>query len=211
MTENALIIFVKNLIEGHVKTRLAKTLGDDAAMDIYKQLLKNTHDKIQTLKIDKIVYYSDYIEDDIWQNDLFQKKIQEGNDLGERMENAFKSLSTEQADSFTVGYKKAILIGTDCPGINKSILQNAFLKLDDYDIVIGPATDEGYYLLGMKEEHPSLFQIIEWSTNRVLQQTIDVCNRNQLSYFLLPELSDIDEEKDLKYFENLMIPKDKVS
>ncbi len=211
MTENALIIFVKNLIKGHVKTRLAKTLGDDVALNIYKQLLKNTHDKIQTLKIDKIVFYSNFIEDDIWQNDLFQKKVQEGNDLGERMKNAFKSLAVEQAGSFTAGYKKAIIIGTDCPGINKNILEDAFLKLNNSDIVIGPAADGGYYLLGIKKVHSFLFHNIEWSTNSVFQQTIDLCNRNNLSYFLLPELSDIDDEKDLIHFENLVMPKDKVS
>ncbi|MEO5650649.1 MAG: TIGR04282 family arsenosugar biosynthesis glycosyltransferase [Ginsengibacter sp.] len=190
MTDNALLIFVKNLIAGHVKTRLAATLGNDAAIDIYKQLLINLHDKIGLLEVDKIVFYSNFIEEDIWEEDLFQKEIQEGNDLGERMKNAFKSL-------FTAGYKKIIIIGTDCPGINKNILEKAFLNLDNVDVVIGPATDGGYYLLGMKNEYSFLFQNIEWSTEVVLQQTIHLCNQNRLSYFLLPELCDIDEEKDL--------------
>ncbi len=204
MTENALIIFVKNLIKGRVKTRLANTLGDEVAMDIYQQLLKNVHDKIQSLEIDKIVFYSEFIEDDIWQNDLFQKEIQEGNDLGERMKNAFKS-------SFTAGYKNVVIIGTDCPGIYEDILEDGFLKLNKSDIVIGPATDGGYYLLGMKKVHSFLFQNIEWSTDSVFQQTIELCNRNHLSYFLLPGLSDIDEEKDLKHFENLIMLKLKKS
>lgn len=204
MNNNALIIFVKNLIKGHVKTRLANTMGDEAAMDIYKQLLLNAHDNIHSLETDKIIFYSEFIEDDIWQNNLFQKKIQEGNDLGERMKNAFKS-------SFTAGYKKAIIIGTDCPGINKDILENALLKLNDFDLVIGPATDGGYYSLGMKKEHPFLFQDIEWSTDSVFQNTIELCRKNKLSYFLLPELSDIDDEKDLIHFETLMMPKQKSS
>lgn len=195
MTDDALLIFVKNLIEGRVKTRLADTLGNDTAMNIYKQLLKNTHDAILPVEKDKIVFYSDFIEEDIWENNLFQKETQEGNDLGERMGIAFKS-------SFTAGYKKIVIIGTDCPGINKSILENAFLKLNNSDIVIGPATDGGYYLLGMKEEHPILFQDIEWSTDKVLQQTIELCDRKHLSYFLLPELSDVDEEKDLIHLKN---------
>lgn len=205
MTNDVLIIFVKNLIEGHVKTRLADTLGNDAAMDIYKQLLKNAHDIILAFEQDKIVFYSDFIEDDIWENSLFQKEIQEGNDLGERMKNAFKSLSAGQAGSFTAGYKKVVIIGTDCPGINKSILENAFLKLNNSDIVIGPATDGGYYLLGMKKIHSFLFEKIKWSTDAVLQQTIDLCNGNQLSYFLLPELSDVDEEKDLIHLKNFRL------
>ncbi|HEY5372002.1 MAG TPA: TIGR04282 family arsenosugar biosynthesis glycosyltransferase [Hanamia sp.] len=198
MTENVLIVFVKNIMEGHVKTRLAATLGNNAAMDIYKQLLRNVHYKIQPLDVDKIVFYSDFIEEDIWENNLFQKKIQQGNDLGERMKNSFKS-------SFTDGYKNAIIIGTDCPGININILENAFLKLNDSDIVIGPATDGGYYLLGTKKEYPFLFQNIEWSTNKVLQQTIDLCDKNQLSYFLLTELSDIDEEKDLIHLKHFRL------
>jgi len=196
MTHNALIIFVKNLIEGHVKTRLAATLGNDGAMNIYKQLLKNTQNTIDTFETDKIVFYSDFIEEEIWGNNFFQNQIQQGNDLGERMKNAFKS-------SFTVGYEKIVIIGTDCPGINKDILENAFMALNNLDIVIGPATDGGYYLLGMKKEYPFLFQNIEWSTHRVLQQTIDCCNKNRLSYFLLPELSDIDEEKDLIHFKTI--------
>ena len=196
MTENVLIIFVKNLIDGQVKTRLANTLGNDAAMVIYKRLLENVHDKIHSFEVDKIIFYSDFIEEDIWENKLFQKEIQEGNDLGERMENAFKS-------SFTAGYKNAIIIGTDCPGINKDILEDGFLKLNHSDIVIGPAADGGYYLLGMKKVHSFLFQKVKWSTDKVLQQTIDLCNRNQLSYFLLPELSDIDEEKDLIHLKPL--------
>lgn len=198
MTDNALIIFVKNLIEGRVKTRLAATLGNDGAMDIYKQLLKNTQNSILTFEADKIVFYSDFIEEEIWEKNSFQNKIQQGNDLGERMKNAFKS-------SFIAGYEKIVIIGTDCPGIHKSILENAFMALNNLDIVIGPATDGGYYLLGMKKEHPFLFQNIEWSTDKVLQQTIDLCNKNRLSYFLLPELSDIDEEKDLIHLKTIRI------
>jgi hypothetical protein len=196
MTDNVLLIFVKNLMAGHVKTRLADTLGNDAAINIYKQLVINTHDAIYSSPVEKIVFYSNFIEDDIWEKDLFQKKIQKGNDLGERMKNAFKSL-------FSVGHKKIVIIGTDCPGINKNILEKAFLNLNSFDVVIGPATDGGYYLLGMKEAHPFLFKNIEWSTDVVLQQTIHLCNQNQLSYFLLPELCDIDEEKDLIHFKTL--------
>ncbi len=204
MKGNALIIFVKNIISGRVKTRLAATLGDVAAMDIYRELLKNIHNKIQLAKADKIVFYSDFIEDDIWGNGVFKKEIQEGNDLGERMKNAFETV-------FEKGYKKAIIIGTDCPAITESILKEAFEKLNHFDIVIGPATDGGYYLLGMTKEHSFLFMNMKWSTDEVLSQTIEHCNENQLSYFLLSELPDIDEEKDLKHFENRMMLKEKTS
>jgi len=198
MTQNALIIFVKNLIDGQVKTRLAATLSNEEAMDIYKQLLQKVHLTVESFETDKIIFYSDFIADDIWENNLFQKEIQEGNDLGERMKNAFKSL-------FTGGYEKIVIIGTDCPDIDETILKDAFVKLENHDIVIGPATDGGYYLLGMKKEHPYLFQNIGWSTEVVLKQTIDRCDIHQVSYFLLPELSDIDEEKDLIHFESLLL------
>jgi hypothetical protein len=202
MSQNALIIFVKNLIDGHVKTRLAATLGNEVAMDIYKQLLQNAHHNVQSLAADKIVFYSDFIEDDIWENNVYTKQMQQGNSLEKKMENAFKS-------TFAAGYQKLVIIGTDCPGINENILQNAFAKLEDHDIVIGPATDGGYYLLGMKKEHPYLFHNIKWSTNTVLEKTIDRCHSNQLSYILLPELSDIDEEKDLVHFKSLVMLKHK--
>jgi len=198
MTDNALLIFVKNFIPGHVKTRLAATIGNEAAMNIYLQLLHHTNMVANNIEADRIVFYSDFIEDDIWKNGVYKKEIQEGNTLGMKMENAFKS-------SFTAGYQKITIIGTDCPGIDENILKEAFAKLDDHDIVIGPATDGGYYLLGMKKEYPYLFQNIKWSTDEVLYQTIDLCKIHQLSYFLLPELSDIDEEKDLIHFESLLM------
>jgi hypothetical protein len=196
MKKNALIIFVKNLIPGHVKARLATTLGNDAAMNIYQQLLKVVHDNIQGADVDKIVFYSDFIENDIWQNSIFQKEVQKGKNLGERMNNAFESL-------FLAGYEKVVIIGTDCPALDESIIHTAFAKMSDSDVVIGPATDGGYYLLGMKKLHPFLFQNVEWSTSSVLTQTIDLCKINELTYFLLNELSDIDEEKDLIHFKKL--------
>lgn len=196
MKKEALLIFVKNVQSGQVKTRLAATVGNEKALSVYKQLLSHTVSITQNLPVDKIVFYSDFIEDDIWENNFYKKQIQEGNTLGMKMENAFKS-------SFTAGYEKLLIIGTDCPGINESILKNAFTQLNHFDILIGPATDGGYYLLGMKKAHPFLFKNIKWSTDVVLQQTVDLCNRNQLSYFLLPELSDIDEEKDLIHLKTL--------
>ena len=200
MNRQALIIFARNLIEGQVKTRLAATLGNEVALDIYKQLLKKVQQTVQSLNRDKIVFYSDYIEEDIWDKDVYKKRVQQGDSLGKRMENAFKS-------SFVEGYQKLVIIGTDCPGINETILENAFAKLEEYDIVIGPAIDGGYYLLGMTKESPCLFQNIPWSTQVVFEQTIDICKKHSLSYFVLPELSDIDEEKDLQHFKELVLNK----
>ena len=204
MNENALIIFVKNLISGHVKTRLAAALGDETAMEIYNQLLVSVKQNIHNINAEKIVFYSTFIEKDIWENNLFQKEIQQGSDLGERMKNAFKK-------SFSKGYKKILIIGTDCPDVDENILESAYENLNQSDVVIGPAIDGGYYLLGMKKENSVLFDDVKWSTDQVLNQTINHCKNNNLTYFLLPELSDIDEEKDLIYFKNLSLSKLKSS
>lgn len=195
---NALLIFVKNAIHGTVKTRLAATLGNEAAMNIYKQLLANTHSVSKNIEADKIVFYSDFIEEDIWGNEEFKKEIQQGIDLGIRMENAF-------IKAFESGYEKAIIIGTDIPEINEDILENGFNQLNNFDIVIGPSTDGGYYLLGMKKMYSFLFQNMKWSTDTVLKDTIEICGQHQLSHFLLPELNDVDEEKDMIHFKNYLI------
>ncbi len=190
MKQDLLIIFTKNLLYGKVKTRLAATIGNDNAFRIYKNLVAYTYSVTKQLQCDKIVYYSDYTEeDDIW-ND-YMKATQQGNDLGERMMNAFE-------DAFTDGNAKAVIIGTDCFEIDQKIIEQAFATLNKNDIVIGPATDGGYYLLGMKSLHPSLFENIAWSTETVFNTTITVCNHLNLSYFLLTVLNDVDEEKDLK-------------
>lgn len=185
-----LIIFAKNLIHGKVKTRLAATIGAERAFEVYKDLIANTVSIAQNLKADKIVYYSEKIEmEDMW-NEHFLKAKQRGTDLGERMTNAFN-------DVFQQGYTKAVIIGTDCPSLNEHIIHDAFEDLNNNDVVIGPAFDGGYYLLGMKEPHPYLFKNVEWSTPAVFETTIAKCTSLHLKSFILPRLHDIDEEKDL--------------
>lgn len=196
MKKEALIIFVKNLIQGQVKTRLAATIGDEAALNIYQRLLQHTHREVGNMKVDKIVYYSNTIANDLWEWDFFKKEVQVGSDLGGCMENAFERY-------FGQGYDTIVLIGTDCPALSQSVLETAFSRLEDIDVVIGPATDGGYYLLGMKKTNSCLFQNIQWSTDIVLRQSLRICKNNQLSWFLLPELSDIDEEKDLIHLNDL--------
>lgn len=189
----ALLIFVKSLIYGRVKTRLAATVGNDSAIKIYQQLLVHSHAVFKNICADKIVFYSEFIEEDVWKNHEFEKEIQRGNDLGERMKNAFIT-------AFEKRYEKVIIVGTDCPRIDEDILEIAFTKFDDHDIIIGPSTDGGYYLLGMKKAEPFLFENIKWSTGSVLKETISRCIKKNWSYFVLPELTDIDEEKDLVHF-----------
>jgi uncharacterized protein len=185
-----LIIFVRNLVYGNVKTRLAATIGNDKALEVYKGLIAHTQFVTGHLPFDKIVYYSDYIGTfDAWNNG-YRKAKQQGRDLGERMKNAFE-------DVFRQGYAKAVIIGTDCPLLTQELIHDAFNKLNDFDIVIGPAVDGGYYLLGMKKLYPGLFTNIQWSTDTVFNDTIAACTHH--SYCLLPLLRDIDKEEDLEY------------
>jgi rSAM/selenodomain-associated transferase 1 len=196
MTNDALIIFTKNLIYGNVKTRLAAVVGNKKAFNVYKKLIKHTHEITKQFACDIIVFYSDEIKaDDIWQN-ANEKQLQKGNDLGEKMMNAFNTV-------FEKGYANIVIIGTDCPELNEEIINTAFVNLHKYAVVIGAAADGGYYLLGMKKMHRELFTNIEWSTNNVLQTTIKRCRQNHLLYFLLKELHDVDEEKDLQYMKTI--------
>lgn len=191
MTEATLLIFMRNPVHGKVKTRIAATLGNDVALRVYQMLVDHTASVTRDISATRIICYSDLIEcDGSWDDSCF-RIIQKGNDLGERMSAAFK-------DTLRFGAHKVILIGTDCYELNADILAGAFAQLTDHDIVLGPAWDGGYYLVGMKNYYPQLFENIAWSTEGVLEQTIRRCNELGLSYSLQPTLNDIDDERDLK-------------
>jgi rSAM/selenodomain-associated transferase 1 len=195
MQDRALIIFIKNKEKGKVKTRLAATVGDDAAMNIYEQLLDITKGVSQKMAATRYVYYSSHIEStDEWNVEHFNKKTQHGVDLGARMRHAF--------DETLQQHDYAVIIGSDCAALQSEILAEAFASLEQHDIVIGPALDGGYYLLGMKKQHNSLFENIEWSTDSVLKYTLAQAKTLNLSVHQLQALSDIDNENDwLRFLE----------
>jgi rSAM/selenodomain-associated transferase 1 len=199
MNKQLLIIFVKNAVLGKVKTRLAATVGADKALKIYQVLLQRTYDITLTLPVTKAVYYSDSVEEDIWNPPFYEKFVQSGADLGERMQNAF-------AQGFAAGYGQICIIGSDCYELTEQIIQQAFGKLTANDVVIGPADDGGYYLLGMKNLQNAFFSGKVWSTGSVLQDTLNNVKDAGLSVALLPELTDVDEEKDLFTIRELNIP-----
>ena len=203
--KQTLLIFTKNAIYGKVKSRLAATVGHDKALHVYQQLLNHTATVTDELAIEKIVLYSTGLEDkDAFKNDVYKKQVQVGNDLGERMHHAFEY-------AFKQGSSEVIIIGSDCFEIKAEAIINAFNQLKNTTVVIGPATDGGYYLLGMKQLHSRLFEQINWSTNQVLSTTIAICKAQNLSLYLLPELSDIDTEEDLKRHESFYHPVSKTS
>lgn len=195
MTKNALIIFTRNPELGKCKTRLAKSVGDEAALNIYKYLLQHTANVSKKVDAERFVFYSEAIQQhDIWDNNHFNKKLQKGNDLGERMQNAFKDL-------LNLGYKNVLIIGSDLLDLNETIIESAFKKLDTNNVVIGPAEDGGYYLLGMKTLHKSIFTNKNWGTENVRKDTLNDLQKCNVS--LLQELNDIDTFDDMKHYQQL--------
>ncbi len=188
--KNLIIIFTKNPIEGKVKTRLAKTIGAKNAVEIYKLLIEQTQIVTKNLNCEKHVYYADFTNlDDSWDNKLYTKKIQIGDDLGHRMENSFK-------EGFELGFEKIVIIGTDLWDLQKSDIELAFKSLDNSDVCIGPAIDGGYYLLGLKNKIPlNIFKNKEWSTSTVFSDTLNDIKNLKVS--LLNPKNDIDEIDDL--------------
>lgn len=195
--EQALIIFIKNPVLGKVKTRLASSVGDSPALEIYKGLLDHT--KIVSLQVDaaRLLFYSDKVErHDLWPEKKYSKSLQSGIDLGERMLNAFKQ-ATE--------YDKKIIIGSDCPGITPELIDQAYTALDYHDVVIGPSVDGGYYLLGMNDLIPELFEHMPWSTDQVLLETVKILQQKRLLYKLLPLLRDVDTLEDWENEKNKLL------
>ena len=190
MNKNLILIFTRNPELGKVKTRLAATIGNKNALEIYEILLNHTNDIVKKIQVARKVYYSEEINrNDIWDNNLYQKHEQFGQDLGARMKNAF-------ANAFEDGYENVVIIGTDLYDLEVADLNMAFEKLEKYDIVIGPAEDGGYYLLGLKFIPKGIFLNKFWGSNSVLRDTVD--DIEGLNYHLLKTKNDIDTIYDIK-------------
>lgn len=192
-SNNLLLIFTRNPELGKGKRRLAATVGDEAALDIYQFLLHHTVKITSHLYTEKLVYYSEEIwEKDIWDDSQFGKKLQQGNDLGARMANAFQ-------EGFQNEFQKIIIIGSDMFDLSQKDLENAFKALEKNDFVIGPAEDGGYYLLGMKKFTPQLFKNKNWGAETVLKGTLDDLKTERV--VVLEERNDVDYYEDIKDIE----------
>jgi uncharacterized protein len=188
MNNKALIIFVRKPELGKVKTRLAATLGNEKALAVYLELLQHTHEISVTVNADKFVFYADAIEEhDMWNG--FTKKLQSSDDLGGKMKAAFAFL-------FDAGYRQVVIMGSDCFELSNEIIEKAFNTLEQNDVVIGPASDGGYYLLGMKKLFSFLFENKNWSTEHVFQQTVSDLQKENISFSELVMLTDVDTEAD---------------
>ncbi len=191
MNPSALIIFVRNPLLGKVKTRLAREIGAERALKIYELLLDHTRFITASMPVDKYVFYEDFVNgDDNWPAAIYQKKLQVGDSLGMRMEQAF-------AELFAFGHERVLIIGSDCLELTMEAIVAAFASLEKQQAVIGPALDGGYYLLGLSYPLPSIFRDKSWSTNTVLLETMADFQKLKIDLRVLPVLSDIDTVSDL--------------
>jgi rSAM/selenodomain-associated transferase 1 len=155
-------------------------------------MIAYTHEQLQKVDADIHLYFSEFIEPSPHQN--WHVQTQKGDDLGEKMNNAFLDLKSN-------GYDQVVIIGTDCLELTSEIINNAFTALNSTDYVLGPANDGGYYLLGLTELVDELFLNKEWSNDKVFQTTIDVIQQQNKTVFLLEKLSDIDTFEDLRAYQ----------
>ncbi len=187
-----LIVFSKNPVAGQVKTRLAASIGEREALEVYETLRGITLVAAAGADCTKAIFYSDFIpENDLLLTGGQESFLQEGKELGERMHRAFLK-------GFSLGFDHIALIGTDCPGLSSFLIDRAFVELEMQDAVIGPARDGGFYLIGLNKPMPELFLDRKWSTSLVLNESLRILGRQGAEYALLPALTDIDTIENLR-------------
>jgi rSAM/selenodomain-associated transferase 1 len=193
--KQALIIFARLPRPGEVKTRLGKEVGMAEASEIYREFAQHVFsigDQLAATGTRIYLFYDAVAkEQDIraWIRHLFVFAPQSEESLGERMQRAFDK-------AFMEGAGRSVIIGTDVPELEASTVLNAFDRLSSHDVVIGPSTDGGYYLLGMNRPTKEIFKGIKWSTDSVYRESIKRLDSLSLSYSVLPELADIDTKED---------------
>jgi rSAM/selenodomain-associated transferase 1 len=193
---NVVIMFIRAPLQGKVKTRLAKTMGDEKAAEFYRLCTEAAISEVNQVsrEVERYIFFADPVcgyKTDHLVDSGFKIEVQEGESLGQRLFNAFNR-------AFKSGAKMAVIVASDVPDLTAGIIKEAFSSLDKRDVVIGPCYDGGYYLIGMKEPHEELFRDISWGTEQVFRQTIVAIKESGLIVSQLPILIDIDTEEDLR-------------
>ncbi|MEZ4939157.1 MAG: TIGR04282 family arsenosugar biosynthesis glycosyltransferase [Crocinitomicaceae bacterium] len=190
MDKDLLIVFVKNILPGKVKTRLAEEIGEEKAVKVYRQLLQITENAIKDAQSDVEICFSEFIDSELFEGS-YHFSMQSGNDLGERMKNAFHR-------GFQKKYENIVLIGSDLPDLHLKHITQAFEELKKSDLVFGPAEDGGYYLIGMNKMITFPFENKQWSTPDLFQKTKLELSQYEYQISELETLNDIDTYKDFK-------------
>ena len=194
--KNALILFVKYPQPGKVKTRLAQSVGFEKAAKMYKELVEKNVREIRSLSPSVCDCWIAYDPPDhegptrLWLGQDFDYLAQQGEDLTQRLTHATSQL-------FERGYESVAVLGSDTQNLSSALICQGFEELKKYDVVIGPARDGGYYLIGLKQNDPMIFKGIAWSTSTVLKETIAKIKALKWEHYLLKELSDLDELTDV--------------
>lgn len=196
-----LIVFTRYPRPGKAKTRLIPALGAEGAAALQRQMTEYTLTQVKQLVADQScsaeIWFAGTNAPEVdrqlmqdWLGTNWVYRPQSGGDLGKRMADAF-------AAAFADGIVRVVTIGTDCPQLDASRLSQAFAALETHDLVLGPATDGGYYLIGLRRSIPELFTGIAWSTAEVLSATVQIAEHLGLSIAYLDRLTDIDRPEDL--------------
>ena len=194
-----LIVFAREPLPGAVKTRLAASLGDQAAAELYETMLRDVLKGVRPLSdVDTVVYWACEEESlpRLAERYRCRSRRQSSGDLGQRMRVAFEEM-------FADGCGLCCIIGSDAPDLPPPYIQEAYqlLATPQTDVVLGPCRDGGYYLLGMRQVWPGLFTGISWSSADVLEQSLAAALDSGLTASLLPEWQDIDTVEDLQAFQ----------
>ncbi|MBA7501151.1 hypothetical protein ES704_03913 [subsurface metagenome] len=194
--ERILIVFIRYPEAGCVKTRLAKSIGEKEAASFYRLFVELLLKRTDDMSSERLIFYTPANKRDkisSWLDDDSRLFPQRGDNLGQRMSNAFQF-------GFARGAHEIVIVGTDIPLLNKEVILAAFKKLENRQCVIGPSFDGGYYLLGLSHFDGTIFQNINWGTDKVLDQTLEAVKRLGLTYSLLEEHFDVDDIEDLVRF-----------
>lgn len=200
--EEQLIIFTRYPEPGKTKTRMIPVLGEEGATQLQRQMteetLKIAHKINSDRSVSLVIYFAGGNKELMQKwlgTDLVYQKQSERGDLGQRMRSAFE-------ESFSQGVKRIVIIGTDCPDLDENIIIQAFKALKQQDLVLGPAADGGYYLIGLSRLVPELFRGINWGTSEVFAQTEAIARQLNLSVSYFCVLQDVDRPEDLSIWQN---------
>jgi hypothetical protein len=188
-------LFAKPPLPGLVKTRLVAEIGAARATRVYRYCLEYALDLARHSGLDYQLYLSSECEEPLFQDERY--RLQRGDDLGARMINALR-------DMIDADTRAAIIIGSDCLDLGIAHLQQAAQALSSHELVLAPAADGGFALIGCREANPDLFKSVAWSSDRVLEQTL--ANARKLGYrvCLLETVRDIDRLRDLEHYPELL-------
>jgi len=195
MKTTRLQLFAKPPVSGQVKTRLIPDIGTDKATEVYRYCLKRNLELLKDAPFDYQIWLSEPSDDALFKDKPIQ--YQQGKDLGARMLHALR-------DGLQQGFHKVILIGSDCLDLSSDILKRVCEKLQQHELVLIPAQDGGYVLIAVRASvHPELFRDIDWSSEKVLKQTIERAIHDGLNTLIMNPLRDIDRIEDLQHYAQL--------